>query len=130
MFKMLIIFVTLSIMTTVGMSFFGVGLLRSNYWDYHGVMLLFFLSFFPRLALLFSSIPFGGFLWWVGFFLCPRYLIALLATLNYWHENPILVTISWFVALGGESSEKYAIHRRIIRRSQHQVIDVEAKVIE
>ena len=108
-----------------------------SYWDKHGIVLLFFLALTPRLALFFSSIPFGGLLWWVGFFFCPRYLIAALATVNYWHSNPFLVAFSWLMALGGETSEKYYIQKRFTthrsspertyqRPSQDgQVIDIE-----
>ena len=85
---------------------------QSNYWDHHGIFFLFFVALFPRLTLLFSSVPFGGFLWWLGFFFAPRLLVAVLATLAYWHANPILVMIAWLVALGGESSEKTWVIRR------------------
>ncbi len=123
MLRVFLTFIILCVMTTFAMSFLGIDLGHANYWDKHGLFLLLFLSFFPRLALLFSSIPFGGLFWWLGFFLCPRYLIAVLATLNYWHQDPILVTMSWFIALGGESSEKYYIQKKI--RRDDDVIDVE-----
>ena len=45
---------------TLAFSFLGLPFGSGNYWDLHGVFLLGFLTFFPRLALLFSSIPFGG----------------------------------------------------------------------
>lgn len=83
-----------------------------NFWDKHGVFFLIFITFFPRLTLLFSSVPFGGFFWWVGFFLLPRVLVASLATVAYFHTNPVLVTISWLVALGGEVFEKWGISER------------------
>lgn len=91
---------------------FGMKLGHSNYWDHHGVFFLIFLMAFPRLTLLFSSVPSGGLVWWLGWLFAPRILVAMLATLAYWHQNPILVVISWLVALGGESSEKYIIVRR------------------
>lgn len=130
MVRLFVIFLVLSLISTLGMAFFGVRFGNENYWHMHGVFLLFFLAFFPRLALLFSSIPFGGLLWWVGFFFCPRYLIALLATFTYWAHNPVLVSIAWFVALGGESTEKYYIHRRMRREAGTTVIDVETRVID
>jgi hypothetical protein len=61
---------------------------------------------------LFSSVPFGGVIWWLGFIFTPRILVSVLATIAYWQQNPILVLISWFVALGGESGEKYYIRTR------------------
>ena len=123
--RFLIIFIALCVVSVL-FSVLGFELGQENYWSFHGVTLLIFLSIFPRLALLFSSIPFGGFFWWLGFLFFPRYLIAILATINYWHENPILVTLSWFVAIGGESTEKYYIKKQIIY--DDNVIDVEAQV--
>jgi hypothetical protein len=54
----------------------------------------------------------GGFLWWLGFIFCPRILVASLATVSYFHTNPILVIISWLIALGGETMEKVGVGRR------------------
>jgi hypothetical protein len=82
-----------------------------NYWNKHGVFLLIFLTIFPRLTLLFSSIPFGGFFWWMGLLFVPRVLVAILATLGYFKTNPFLVTMSWLIALGGEFFEKYGLGR-------------------
>lgn len=82
-----------------------------DYWQKHGVFLLIFLAVFPRLTLLFSSIAFGGFFWWVGFLFVPRVLVASLATIAYFKTNPLLVVMSWLVALGGEVFEKYGIGR-------------------
>ncbi len=128
--RLLFIFITLCVVSIL-ISLLGFDLRYENYWSYHGIFLLFFLSIFPRLTLLISSIPFGGLFWWVGFLFFPRYLIAFLATINYWHQNPLLVTIAWFIAIGGESSEKYYIRRRVYytkKRYQknEDVIDVEA----
>lgn len=114
--KALLIFFALSwvvtFLTTNAHLTFG----HQNFWHHHGhiqgALLLFFLALFPRLTLFLSSIPFGGFFWWVGFFFAPRILVATLATLSYWNQNPFLVVMSWLVALGGESSEKIYIHRR------------------
>lgn len=82
-----------------------------NYWQKHGVFLLIFLAIFPRLTLIFSSIPFGGFFWWLGFLFVPRILVATLATVAYFKTNPVLVTMSWLIALGGEFFEKYGLGR-------------------
>ncbi|MBP6218647.1 MAG: hypothetical protein KA436_08680 [Oligoflexales bacterium] len=125
MLRFLFVFVVLCALTTLSMAFFGVEFGRDSYWNHHGFFILIFLTFFPRLTLFFSSIPFGGFFWWLGFIFCPHYLVAILATMNYWHANPLLVTFSWLVALGAESSEKYVIQRQVRRRSYSNVIDVE-----
>lgn len=134
MMRFLSIFITLCVLSVL-VSLAGLELKHENYWHYHGVFLLIFLSIFPRLTLLLSSIPFGGFFWWLGFFFFPRYLVAILATVNYWHRNPLLVTIAWFIAIGGESTEKYYIRRRVYytkkrRPRDEDVIDVEAEVIK
>lgn len=90
---------------------------RSNYWDRRGVFFLIFITVFPRLTLLFSSVATGGLIWWLGWLLVPRILVAVLATIAYWNQNPILVVISWLVAVGGESSEKVVIVRRSAGRA-------------
>lgn len=122
MFRLLIIFIVLSVASVLAIGLLGYEFSKANYWDYHGLLLLVFLTFFPRLALLFSSIPFGGLFWWLGFFFCPHYLVALLATLNYWPTNPFLVSISWFVAIGGELGEKYYLQKTVHRNPR--IIDV------
>jgi hypothetical protein len=87
--------------------------LLPNFWDHHGILFLIFITLFPRLTLFFSSVPFGGILWWLGFIFAPRILVAFLATVTYGMSNPILVAISWVVALSGESGEKYYVKKRI-----------------
>jgi hypothetical protein len=84
-----------------------------NFWNNHGIFFLFFITLFPRLTLLFSSVAFGGLFWWIGFIFAPRILVAVLATLSYWRENPILVFMSWVVALSGESGEKMYMKRNV-----------------
>lgn len=107
---------------------------QGNYWDHHGLLFLIFVTVFPRLTLLFSSIPLGGLLWWLGFIFAPRILVALLATAAYWVQNPILVVIAWLVAVSGESSEKYVIVNRAPRWSgvwqKGEPKDVEAEIVE
>ena len=110
--RFLITFLALTGAVALATSQLGVEFGAGNYWDEHGVFFLIFITMFPRLTLLFSSVPFGGILWWLGWIFCPRILVAVLATLGYWHENPILVVASWLVAVGGESSEKYWVVRR------------------
>jgi hypothetical protein len=77
-----------------------------DFWARHGFVFLFFMFFFPRLTLLFSSVPFGGFFWWLGWIFAPRLLVAILASITYMQTNPILVVISWFWAIGLEGNEK------------------------
>lgn len=92
-----------------------------NFFQKHGVFFLLFITIFPRLTLLFSSVAFGGFFWWLGFFICPRILVASLATVSYFHTNPILVTLAWIVALGGETMEKAGLtgRKKFIFRTYH-----------
>ncbi len=107
----LAIFSVLLVATTLMMDLLKMDFGTVNFWDKHGIFFLFFIAIFPRLTLLFSSVAFGGFLWWLGFFFCPRILVASLATVAYFHTNPVLVTLSWLIALGGEVFEKWGIGR-------------------
>ena len=100
---------------------------NSNFWDYHGMIFLVFITMFPRLTLLFSSVPFGGVLWWLGFFFAPRILVAILATIHFWLQNPILVIISWVVALSGETGEKTVITRKYQKRTYKHGDAIEAE---
>lgn len=83
-----------------------------SFWDNHGIIFVVAMFFFPRLTLLFSSVAFGGILWWLGFIFAPRLLVAILATTAYWHTNTILVVLTWFWALSGEGVEKSVVVRR------------------
>jgi hypothetical protein len=47
----------------------------------------------------------------VGWFVTPHLLVAILA-LGYWQTNPVLVVISWLVALAGTFGEGAAAQRR------------------
>lgn len=131
--KIIVIFLALTGAATLLMQFFNVPFGNTNFWDKHGIFFLIFITFFPRLTLLFSSVPFGGFFWWLGFIFAPRLLVAILATVTYWQHNPILVLISWLVALGGESGEKYyitsksTIHRPKRSLSSEDVLEAEFK---
>jgi hypothetical protein len=86
-----------------------------SFWDVHGIWFIIAMFFFPRLTLLFSSVATGGFLWWLGWLLTPRLLVAVLATSSYWDTNRILVVLTWIWALGGESAEKGGGHRIVVR---------------
>lgn len=103
------IFFLLVVATGIMVQVFDTDFGTINYWDRHGVFFLIFITLFPRLTLLFSSVAFGGFFWWVGFFFLPRVLVASLATVAYFQTNPFLVTMSWVVALGGEVFEKWGM---------------------
>ncbi len=128
MLRFLFLFLILLVVNAAAVSLLGLEFGQVSYWERHGFLLLVFLTIFPRLALLLSSIPTGGFFWWLGLIFSPRYLVALLATVNYWETSPILVTFSWFIAVGGETTEKYYIKRQVFVRSPTDgpVIDVEA----
>jgi hypothetical protein len=106
-------FLALTGATTLLMTYTEVPFLEENYWENHGVFLLIFITIFPRLTLLISSIPFGGLFWWLGFIFAPRLLVAILATMTYWEVNPVLVVISWLVAISGESGEKSVLNTQV-----------------
>ncbi|MFA6236672.1 MAG: hypothetical protein WC635_05030 [Bacteriovorax sp.] len=140
-FKIIIIFLVLSMATTILYNFTDLSFGNIDFFTKHGWFFLFSVALFPRLTLLVSglfvgSIEFGGFIWWLGFLFAPRVLVAALATVTYWHTNPILVVIAWLIALGGESSEKFAISRKIrttphkYNRFEGTTIDAEYKVKE
>lgn len=117
-FRFLIAFFAITGATVFATALFGVEFAHLDFWDYHGLLFLVFISLFPRLTLLLSSVPLGGLLWWLGLIFAPRFLVAVLATYTYWNQNPILVVIAWLVALSGESSEKYVMVNRSRSYSQ------------
>ncbi len=85
-----------------------------DYWANHGFFFLVFITLFPRLTLLFSSVASGGVFWWLGFFFCPRILVAGLATMAYFKTNPALVVFSWMIAVSGETAEKFTLNRKFV----------------
>jgi len=119
--KLAIIFLALTGACTILINFFNVELGFENFWDNHGVFFLVFIALFPRLTLLISSVPFGGFFWWLGLIFAPRFLVAILATISYWNENPILVVFSWLMAIGGESGEKYWVTKKTTYHYEQRV---------
>lgn len=127
-FKIIVIFLALTGATTLLMNK-GVHFGSTDFWQVHGALFLFFIAIFPRLTLLFSSVAFGGILWWLGWIFAPRFLVAVLATLAYWKTNPVLVMIAWLIALGGETTEKYVIRKRVkyYRDDRYTYIDVTPK---
>lgn len=108
------LFIFLLLGITVGLvnTHFGVEFGQRNFFEVRGIFFLIFITLFPRLTLLFSSVPFGGIFWWLGFFFCPRILVATLATIAYFYTNPVLVVFSWMIALSGELAEKWSLGRR------------------
>lgn len=112
--KIVIIFLAITGASSILIQYTDMSFGKTDFFEIHGWLFLVSITFFPRLTLLFSSVAFGGFFWWIGFIITPRFLVAILATIAYWHTNPILVTISWLVAISGETSEKYALSRKNI----------------
>lgn len=78
---------------------------QTDFWQIHGIFFLIFITFFPRLTMLFAvTVPFGIFAW-IGWLFAPHLTVAILATQYYWQTNPILCILSWFVALAGTGGE-------------------------
>src|SRR5690606_23330686 len=107
--RLLAIFMVLTLATTIMSDLFKAEFGDINFWQKRGPFFLVFITFFPRLTLLFSSVVSGGFLWWLAFFFCPRILVAILATAAYWNTNPLLVSISSVVVIFGEAMEKWRL---------------------
>jgi len=107
----LVVFLVLIIASSLLVETFNTEFGSTDFFQVHGIFFLIFITIFPRLTLLLSSVPFGGFLWWAGWVFCPRILVASLATVTYFRTNPVLVVISWLVALSGETAEKVSLGR-------------------
>jgi len=128
MTRFFLVFLIIAGISSALIHFFAIDFGKVDYWKNHGFFFLVFIALFPRATLLFSSAVFGGFLGWLGWLFAPRVLVAVLATLAYWQTNKILVTMSWLVALSGESSEKYYVYRK--RQEVDRVVkDVKSEVI-
>lgn len=138
--KMALIFLAITGATTLLFNFTNIEFKTIDYFQKHGYFFLISIALFPRLTLLFSgllfqSIEFGGLIWWFSFLFAPRILVATLATISYWQTNQILVIISWLIALGGESSEKVFIRRKMAPSKKYSnydgtTIDAEFQVKE
>ena len=76
-----------------------------NFWDYHGILFLLGVTFFPRITTLFFTTVSFGFWAILGWIFTPHLLVAIYATTYYWNQNPVLVVISWVMALGGTGGE-------------------------
>ena len=134
LFKFALTFLIISIVTTLLFNYTDISFGNINYFTKHGWFFLFSIALFPRLTLLVSgliteSVVFGGLLWWLGFFFAPRILVATLATIAYWNSNKVLVVFSWLIALGGESSEKFMITRRM-RTAPHKFNSYDGTTVE
>lgn len=139
--KILLIFLAITGASTILYNFTDITFGNTDFFSNHGWFFLFSIALFPRLTLVVSgllvgSIEFGGIIWWLGFFFAPRILVATLATVSYWQTNPVLVILAWLIALGGESSEKFVISKRM-KAAPHRydkyegtTIDAEYKVKE
>lgn len=114
LFSGLFIFLMLAVVVGLVNEHFNVEFGKTDFFEVHGYFFLLFITLFPRLTLLFSSVATGGVFWWIGFFVCPRVLIALLATISYFYTNPLLVVLSWMIALSGELLEKMSMRRRAV----------------
>lgn len=112
LFTGLFIFVLLAITVGLVNDHFALEFGEQNFFDVRGIFFLIFITLFPRLTLLLSSVPFGGVFWWAGFIFFPRILVAVLATVAYYYTNPILVVLSWMIALSGEYAEKWTMGNR------------------
>jgi hypothetical protein len=133
--RTLALFLILSLTAAILRDVMSVEFGKTNFWDKHGLVFLFFITFFPRLTLLFSSVATGGVIWWLGFIFTPRILVAALATVSYFYTNPVLVMISWPIALGGEFFEKKklstgGIYVRTYRGTPHQAEVLKDDAIE
>jgi hypothetical protein len=113
LFRFSIVFLALFVINLLLMNVFHVSFGEENFFLHHGVFFLIAIAIFPRLTLLLSSVASGGLLWWLGWLFFPRVLVASLATLAYFKTNPILVVISWLVALSGEVFEKYGLRKKV-----------------
>jgi hypothetical protein len=91
-----------------------------SFWAAHGVLMLFGWLCFPRITFWIFSAMTGGFFFWLGVLLIPHIMVAFWATTFYWHTNPLLCAIAWFVAFWGEGGEKSAAWRKRRRKARRE----------
>ena len=84
-----------------------------NFWDYHGILFLLGVTFFPRITTLFFTAVTFGFWAILGWIFAPHLLVAIYATTYYWDSNPILCVIAWCVAIGGTGGEAKVVHNKV-----------------
>jgi hypothetical protein len=88
-----------------------------DFWQIHGLIFLIAIAFFPRITMLvMGTVCSFGLLGWLGWIFAPHLTVAILATMFYWHTNPILCIIAWMFALGGTSGETKVTSRTLSRR--------------
>lgn len=59
-----------------------------GFWQIHSWWFLIFITFFPRLTMLFAvTVPFDW-LAWLGWLFVPHLTVAILATIYYWNMEP------------------------------------------
>ena len=85
-----------------------------SFWNVHGILFLIGLTLFPRLTVILFSYVTGGVIFWGFFLLAPRLVIPILAAFHYWDTNPVLVVVSFFICLGGETGEKEVVRRKVV----------------
>jgi hypothetical protein len=91
-----------------------------NFWDNHTVLFILGMFIFPRLTMLFATTFGGGILYWFGWFFAPRLTVAVIATILYREQNPVLVVLSWIWALSGEFCEKETIKNTSRMNGSHK----------
>ena len=84
-----------------------------DFWQVHGWWFLIFITFFPRLTMLFAVATPFGLLAWLGWFFVPHLTVAILATIYYWETNPILCIVAWLVALLGTGGEAEVVDNTV-----------------
>ncbi len=91
--------------------------MQTNFWDTHTILFVIAMFFFPRLTMLFATSFGSGFLYWLGWLFAPRLTVAIIATMLYSQTNIVLVVLTWFWALSGESCEKAGAKSVATRKS-------------
>ena len=88
-----------------------------SFWDAHtwDWLVLVGLAVFPRLTTLFIGGPFG-LLQWLGWAIAPHFLVAIMATTQYWDTDPVLCVVAWFFAFAGTGGEGKAARSAQRRR--------------
>ncbi len=77
-----------------------------DFWQVHGLLFLLGMAFFPRITMLVvGTVSSFGLLGWLGWVFAPHITVAILATMIYWHTNPVLCIIAWIFAFVGTGSE-------------------------
>lgn len=88
-----------------------------SFWDAHtwDWLVLVGLALFPRITTLCIGGPFG-LLQWLGWVIAPHFLVAIMATTQYWDTDPVLCAVAWVFAFAGTGGEGKAAHSAQRRR--------------